>query len=120
MSKLKPCPFCGGEAILHDGKDNPAGEYWVGCGCDLTEPDGMTYPELKIVGNVKELGLKELVEKVWEHRSSILEKLDFRMQEYLDNLDTDSNILSACGGSRTHFLFKAYRQFVKKIVASNL
>ena len=29
--KLKPCPFCGGEALLHDEEYKECGIYWVGC-----------------------------------------------------------------------------------------
>ena len=101
---------------------NHNGDVWItkeGCGCDLTEPDGITYPETEIIGNVCINGLEEVVSRVWEYRMTINGGLDSRMKEYVDNLKSDSIILAACGGSRTHHLFRAYQKYVKKTLSHN-
>ena len=102
---------------------NHNGDAWItreGCGCDLTEPDGITYPETQVLGNVRTESLKEIVDHLWEYRRSIVGDLDARMQEYLENLESDSNILAACGGSRTHFLFRAYKDYVARMLSENV
>ncbi len=101
---------------------NHNGDSWItreGCGCDLTEPDGITYPETIVIGNVQGVGLQEIVRRVWEYRRSVVGKLDARLREYIDNLDSDSNILSACGGSRTHMLFQAYKDYITQVLSNS-
>lgn len=108
------CIGASGLQVSHNG------DVWMtkeGCGCDLTEPDGVTYPNTFVVGNVRQESLQTVVDRVWEYRRSILHRLEPRMQEYLGNLDSDNNILAACGGSRTHFLFRAYRDYVRRVLA---
>ena len=71
------CIGASGIQVKHNG------DIWItkeGCGCDLTEPDGITYPDIIIIGNVITDGLKEVVNRVWEYRASIIDKIDYRMR----------------------------------------
>ena len=40
VGKPRPCPFCGGHAVLADGKSNDGTErFWISCRSELTSPN---------------------------------------------------------------------------------
>lgn len=47
---LKPCPFCGGEAVAtYDSEYNPKGVYWVSCGRCGAMPRGVFNTEVEAI-----------------------------------------------------------------------
>lgn len=47
---LKPCPFCGGEAVAtYDSEYNPKGVYWVSCGRCGAMPRGVFNTEAEAI-----------------------------------------------------------------------